>query len=97
MKKYITPILLAIVFLSCEDVIEVDINESDLDLYAVEAKITTIDEPTVFLTKAMSVTVDEAYTGTGTVKFGFGTEYVAIYPSAADHRRTPGPGSAWRR
>lgn len=50
-------------FASCEEAIDVEINEQDQDLYAVEARITTIEEPTVFLYKAHSVTIDEDYQG----------------------------------
>lgn len=56
-------LLLGILFTSCEDVIEVEIDEEHLDLFAVEAKITTAEEPAVFLSKGLSVTVDEAFKG----------------------------------
>lgn len=62
--KYLTFIVfLGILFTSCEDVIEVEINEENLDLYAVEARITTTEEPTVFLSKGLPVTVDEEFKG----------------------------------
>lgn len=61
MKKYITYILVLVTFASCEDVIEVELNEQDSDLYAVEAKITTLDKPWVFL--QMPVTVDKPFAG----------------------------------
>lgn len=63
MKKFIIPLIIAIAFVSCEDVVEVDLNDEDTDLYAVEAKITTEDNPFVFLTKGMKVNMDEPYTG----------------------------------
>jgi hypothetical protein len=63
MYKYINLVLALFVFASCEDVIEVDVNDQEKDLYIVEAKITTQDEPWVFVTKTLSVTVDQAYTG----------------------------------
>ncbi len=56
-------VLLGILFTSCEDVIEVEINEENLDLYAVEASITNLEEPTVFLSKGLPVTVDETFKG----------------------------------
>lgn len=63
MKKIIIPVLIAFIFASCEDVIDVELNEQDTGLYAVEAKITTIDQPFVYLTKGVPVTVDENFTG----------------------------------
>ena len=64
MKKYIFFLPLIILgFTACEDVVQVDLNEQDNGLYAVEAKITTISEPTVFLARALPVTVDSAYNG----------------------------------
>jgi hypothetical protein len=64
MKKYFLILPLVILgFTSCEDVIEVDLKEENTDLFAVEAKITTADEPFVFLTKALPVTVDQSYEG----------------------------------
>jgi len=63
MNKYIFIIIATFLFASCEDVIEVEVNNQDKDLYIVEAKITTKDEPWVFVTKTLSVTVDEAYSG----------------------------------
>ena len=64
MKKYFLLLPLAIMaFVSCEDVIEVDLNDENTNLFAVEAKITTLDEPFVFLTKGLPVTVDQCYEG----------------------------------
>ncbi|HET6556701.1 MAG TPA: DUF4249 domain-containing protein [Prolixibacteraceae bacterium] len=65
MKKYITLILVAFagIMSSCEDVIDVDLKEEDLNLIAVEASITTEDEPTVFLYRTLKVSQDEEYTG----------------------------------
>jgi len=48
---------------SCEDVIDVKLSNENLNLLGVEAKITTLDEPTVFLYKTLKVNQDEAYTG----------------------------------
>ncbi len=63
-KKYmiILPVI-GILFSACEEVIDVEIGDEHNDLYAVEAKITTAGPPTVFLTKGISITVDEASTG----------------------------------
>jgi hypothetical protein len=56
-------VFFAALMVSCEDVIDVNLNKKDLDLYAVWANITTIDEPVVYLYKALPVTVDEPYSG----------------------------------
>ena len=48
---------------SCEDVIEVKLSNEDLNLYGVEAKITTQNEPTVFFYKTLKVNQDIAYPG----------------------------------
>lgn len=52
-----------LLFTSCEDVIDVKLSEQDLNLFGVEASITTKDEPTVFLYKTLRVNQDEAYPG----------------------------------
>lgn len=63
MKNYITLTLIAFIGImsSCEDVIDVKLNEENLDLVGVEAYITTLDEPTVFLYKTLQVDKDEDY------------------------------------
>ena len=43
--------------------IEVKLNDENLNLFGVEASITTQDEPTVFLYKTLKVDQDEAYPG----------------------------------
>lgn len=65
MRNYIYLILIAFVgtMSACEDVIDVKLNEENLNLLAVEAYITTQDEPTVFLYRALKVNQDEAYPG----------------------------------
>jgi len=65
MKNYIFLILIALSFIisSCEDVIDVKLNHDDLNLFGVEASITTIDQPTVFLYKTLKVDEDIAYPG----------------------------------
>jgi len=59
MKNIISIILTAVLFASCEDVIEVELKDQDQDLYAIEAKITTTNEPWVFIAKTLPVTVDQ--------------------------------------
>ena len=65
MKNYIYLILIAFAGLlsSCEDVIDVKLNEETLNLLGVEAYITTLDEPTVFFYKTLKVNQDESYPG----------------------------------
>jgi len=53
----------SVLFSSCEDVIEVKLNDENLNLFGVEASITTQEEPTVFLYKTLKVDQDEAYPG----------------------------------
>ena len=48
-------LLSTVLFSSCEDVIDVKLKENDLNLIAVEASITTRDEPTVYLYNALKV------------------------------------------
>ena len=65
MKTYLYLLLFAITALlsSCEDVIDVKLSDKDLNLIGVEASITSIDKPTVFLYKTLKVNIDEAYPG----------------------------------
>jgi hypothetical protein len=65
MKRFLFPIIIfaALVFQSCEDVIKVDLGNDNLDLLAVEASITTHDNPKVFLYKAVPVDQSNAYPG----------------------------------
>lgn len=56
-------LLAGMLFTSCEDVIEVDLQEGNLNLVGVEASITTQDEPTVFLYRTIRVDEDQAYPG----------------------------------
>ena len=63
MKNLIIILAAIFMFSSCEDVIDVELKEMDQDLYVVEAKITTIDNPWVNITMSLPVTVDEDYEG----------------------------------
>lgn len=63
MYKYIIIAIALFSFASCEDVIEVDVTDQEKDLYIIEAKITTMDEPWVFVSKTLSVTIDQPYLG----------------------------------
>ena len=60
--------ILSIFFSSCEDVIDVKLNEESLNLLAVEAYITTQDDPTVFLYQTLKVNLDEDYPGVSGAK-----------------------------
>lgn len=59
----IFPFLLAFVFSSCEDVIDVKLSDQNLNLFGVEASITTQSKPTVFLYKTLKVNQDVTYPG----------------------------------
>jgi hypothetical protein len=52
-----------LLFTSCEDVIDVKLSEENLNLIGVEASITTVDEPTVFLYNTLKVDQDVTYPG----------------------------------
>lgn len=53
----------SVILSSCEDVIDVKLSEENLNLIGVEASITTVDEPTVFLYKTLKVDQDVTYPG----------------------------------
>jgi hypothetical protein len=55
--------LFLFLFTSCEDVIDVRPNDENLNLIGVEASITTLDEPSVFLYKTLQVNQDTEYPG----------------------------------
>ena len=64
--KFKTIILLLIItglLNSCEDIVDVKLSEENVDLYAVEAKITTLENPVVFLYKSQKVNKDNPYSG----------------------------------
>ncbi len=65
MKQFVLPLLsiILITFTACEDVIEVKLSKENLGLYAVEAKITTEDNPYVYFYKGPNVDDDTAYPG----------------------------------
>lgn len=65
MKKYIFLIIIfaTTLLISCEDVIQVKLNNENLNLFGVEASITTLDGPSVFLYQTLQVNKDEAYPG----------------------------------
>jgi hypothetical protein len=52
-----------VLFSSCEDVIDVKLSSEELNLIGIEASITTVDQPTVFLYKTLKVDQDVTYPG----------------------------------
>jgi len=56
-------LFMALTFSSCEDVIDVKLSEENLNLFGVEASITTMNQPTVFLYKTLQANQDIAYPG----------------------------------
>ena len=65
MKNHIYIILAAILLLfnACEDVVEINPSDENVNLYAVEAKITTESNPYVFIYKSQKVNSVEPYPG----------------------------------
>lgn len=62
--KAIIYLIIGIVFFtSCEDIVDVKLSDEDLDLYAIEAKVTTDDNPFVYLYKSLKVNSSEPYQG----------------------------------
>ncbi len=62
--KTILLLLFITAFLSaCEDIVEVELSDDDIDLYVVEAKITTESNPYVLLYKSQIVSSEEEYPG----------------------------------
>lgn len=56
-------LLSGILLTSCEDVIDVKLSDENLSLIGVEASITTLEQPSVFLYKTLRVDQDIAYPG----------------------------------
>lgn len=56
-------LLFSFLLTSCEDVIDVKLSDEDLNLYGVEASITTKEQPTVFLYQTLKVDQDMTYPG----------------------------------
>jgi len=63
LKTTIAFLFLSFLFSSCEDVIEVKLSDEELNLIGVEARITTMDQPAVFLYKTLHVDQDVDYPG----------------------------------
>ena len=67
-KTILFLLTISALFASCEDIVEVKLNDNDIELYAVEAKITTDSNPYVFLYKSQLVNSAENYTGVSGAK-----------------------------
>ena len=62
-KAILILLLATVLFTSCEDIVDVNLSDEDLDLYAIEAKITTDNNPYVYLYKSLKVNSAEPYQG----------------------------------
>ncbi len=60
---YLFLILITVLLSSCEDIINVKLSTEDLNLYGVEASITPLDGPSVFLYQTLQVNQDMTYPG----------------------------------
>ena len=60
-KTIIILLTISAFFVSCEDIVQVKLSDKDIGLYAIEAKITTDNNPYVFLYKSQLVSSDEDY------------------------------------
>jgi hypothetical protein len=56
-------ILVVVIFVSCEDVVDVKLSEEEVEFYAVEAKITSESNPFVYLYKTRKVNDDSGFAG----------------------------------
>jgi len=65
-------ILVVVIFVSCEDVVDVKLSEEEVEFYAVEAKITSESNPFVYLYKTRKVN-DDSDQWCGSCGFGNGT------------------------
>lgn len=61
--KYILLLPLLLFFVACEDVIDVDLNEEDLDLIGVEAYVSTIRNPYVYVSRSLKVSDEQSNPG----------------------------------
>ena len=62
-KSIIILFIIAIYLVSCEDVVDIKLSDEDLDFYAVEARVTTDDNPFVYLYKSQKVDESDPYSG----------------------------------
>jgi hypothetical protein len=62
-KTIILLLSITALLISCEDIIDVKLSDETVDLYAIEAKITSEDNPYVFVYKSQRVDADNPYQG----------------------------------
>jgi len=62
-KTIILLLSITALLMSCEDIVEVTLSDETADLYAIEAKITSEDNPSVFVYKSQRVDADDPYRG----------------------------------
>ena len=67
-KTYLVLMAITMFFASCEDIVELELSDKDIGMYAIEAKITTDNNPYVFLCKSQRVNSGEAYPGVSEAK-----------------------------
>ena len=60
---YIILAFIAFILSACEDIVDVKLSDEDVNLYAVEAKITTENNPYVYVYKTQIVSSDSPYMG----------------------------------
>lgn len=63
LKAIIFILAISAFFVSCEDIVEIELSDKDISLYAVEAKITSDNNPYVLLYKSQLVTSNAEYPG----------------------------------
>jgi len=67
-KTIILFLSIAVLLTSCEDIVEIELSDETVDLYAVEAKITSEENPFVFVYKSQRVDADNPYQGVSGAK-----------------------------
>ena len=67
-KSIIYILAVSAFFVSCEDVVEIKLSDKDIGLYAIEAKITTDNNPFVFISKSQLVSSDKENPGVSGAK-----------------------------
>ena len=67
-KSIIYILAVSAFFVSCEDVVEIKLSDKDIGLYAIEAKITTNNNPFVFISKSQLVSSDKENPGVSGAK-----------------------------
>ncbi len=63
LKTTILLLIISVLLYSCEDIVQIQLSDENVGLYAVEAKITTDNNPYVYLYKSQLVSSDSDYPG----------------------------------